>query len=394
MDLGSFYHQKILFNNDGDQKISQQAELTPNHPHPGQCECGIEHNGIRATDSNRIVGGDFVTNEHSPPWIVSLLPDWTRFTKMLLDKYGPFYRQVRQRNGTIVNLYPWFENEMMRRRNPPRSKVNCGGSIISANYIITAAHCVIMEYEAPTPDASGVIQIRHPSTVIFQPDEIKVTIGLHDAKFRENGYVHSLKDIKAHPSYTDVFFQDRYWSRPDYDYAILTLSSSLTFTDKISPICLPEYTTNMYNGQIARAAGWGSIQNNISENGQEINDQSTRLKEVYYNVWSNDDCDNAIKNSSTPEKVCREDVILRNCYELDRWNCGWENDTCMAGCRSAFAESGFGYCRELYKIRSTHVCVYGNVTGHSTGMVCSGDSGGPLTVMENGRFAERHTKKC
>ena len=105
MDLGSFYHQKILSNNDNGQKISQQAELTPNHPHPGQCECGIEHGGFRATDSNRIVDGDIVMNEYAHPWIVSLWINYKTFHQKILTKYGPYYRKIRNRDGTITYFF-------------------------------------------------------------------------------------------------------------------------------------------------------------------------------------------------------------------------------------------------------------------------------------------------
>ena len=36
-------------------------------------------------------------------------------------------------------------------------------------------------------------------------------------------------------------------------------------------------------------------------------------------------------------------------------------------------------------ISSVHMCAYGNVTA-DTGMVCSGDSGGPMVVRENERL--------
>ena len=410
MDLGSFYHQKILSNNDNGQKISQQAELTPNHPHPGQCECGIEHTGIRAEDSNRIVGGDFVTNHYAHPWIVSLLPKWTRIIKLVMAKYGPFARNLITPGGE--SLYSWLERELSGKyqdKNPeggPDSRVGCGGSIISPNYIFTAAHCVINTFEIVFPNGMNIKPINE--MIHWEYDEIEVTIGLHNTEFRrDNNYIHTLKDIKTHPSYNDDFRSEVLSgtrTRTDYDYAILTLSSSLTFTDKISPVCLPASTNNMYNGEIARAAGWGSTRRSLNETGHEINHLSRRLKELYYNVWSNEDCDNAIKDSSTPELICRyatcpicrctsklttecNDECQRRCQQ--QYNC--QRYTCQAQCQACI---GYEECRSNHRIRSTHVCVYGNVTGHASGMVCSGDSGGPLTVMENGRFAERHTKKC
>ena len=47
----------------------------------------------------------------------------------------------------------------------------------------------------------------------------------------------------------------------DYDLAVVTLDQPVTFSDKVYPICLPDFGTD-FSGKIATATGWGTLSSN------------------------------------------------------------------------------------------------------------------------------------
>ena len=54
-----------------------------------------------------------------------------------------------------------------------------------------------------------------------------------------------------HPNYRDD-------GSNDFDYAIIKLASPVTFSDRVSPICLPSASTN-YDNKVATVTGWGYL---------------------------------------------------------------------------------------------------------------------------------------
>ena len=80
--------------------------------------------------------------------------------------------------------------------------------------------------------------------------------------------------IRTHPQYNQ---EDAY-----YDFAILFLSSLLTFSSSIPPVCLPASTQSLYTGQVATVTGWG-------DTGADGSPAST-LQEVEVTVMSNGEC--------------------------------------------------------------------------------------------------------
>ncbi|KAL7042204.1 hypothetical protein ACKWTF_001065 [Chironomus riparius] len=94
----------------------------------------------------------------------------------------------------------------------------CGGTLISSNAVVTAAHCM-QDKEQKIP---------------ITPEEVVIKLGRHNlSMFYERGGVDAYAlDIFIHPNWK--YFTRNY----DSDVAIIKLSAPVTFSDVISPICL------------------------------------------------------------------------------------------------------------------------------------------------------------
>ncbi|KAJ3659685.1 hypothetical protein Zmor_011360 [Zophobas morio] len=106
---------------------------------------------------------------------------------------------------------------------------SCGGSIISPSYIITAAHCT-----------QGTTE-----------DQLSVRAG---TSIREDGgQVIEVKKIYNHPKYNTEN------GVPDYDIAILELSTNLELGFQVAVISLPSQNQEWPAGTDAFITGWGLL---------------------------------------------------------------------------------------------------------------------------------------
>nr|BAN15733.1 serine protease like protein [Cryptotympana facialis]BAP76071.1 serine protease like protein [Cryptotympana facialis] len=139
------------------------------------------------------------------------------------------YNTSRIYNGeeTRPNEYPWLALVVSLKGE---KFYDCGGSIISNKYVLSAAHC----FDETTR-------------------RVDVYLGVHDVTEAENGHVkkYTVQHVIIHPRYDDVDSLA--------DIALLKLSEKIRFSRTIRPICLPENEREL-RGNSLLFAGWGETE--------------------------------------------------------------------------------------------------------------------------------------
>ncbi|OQV25664.1 putative Acrosin [Hypsibius exemplaris] len=220
----------------------------------------------------------------------------------------------------VPGSWPWLVHLQMDRDGEKR--FDCGASIISGKWIISAAHCFVRE-----DNCMGELCHKRLDT---DASHYKARVGQHrnsdgaglDATARD----YPIRRIIIHELYNMAK------SDSPADIALLEVDGLISFTSVVSPVCLPTARSDPPAGQSCVVAGWG-----------ETIPQLAKLKSVPLSGHS--------KASSTVVMQVGVDIVnRRTCNSTQYYNGVISDDMICAGTAGKDA--------------------------------CQGDSGGPLVCKD------------
>ncbi|TKR57686.1 hypothetical protein L596_030356 [Steinernema carpocapsae] len=138
--------------------------------------------------------------------------------------------------GKIAKAYSWpWQVEFCLKDGRGKCHLDCGGTIIDEQWIMTAAHCV-----------DGMTN--YPGSIGIKAG----TFNYHDNNEPEE-QIFDVLEIHEHPNYSQPVTYA-------HDMSLLKLNKKIKFGKHVQPVCVPKSVKNLvHKGKSAWVTGWGAV---------------------------------------------------------------------------------------------------------------------------------------
>ena len=279
------------------------------------------------------------------------IPDGAANTDSMLDgKLSPMDqamaeiegKAVTEEQGKIVGgvpatrgAYP-FQVALFTTANG-KDGMMCGGSLISAKWVLTAAHCITKAAENDAPYAASMINVFAGGLAFGEGDRVRAA------------------RVIVHPNYTSRGLMAN-------DIALLELERPVNEASGAKPITLASGPSDNPPGTPVKLLGWGKT----TEGGAS----SKTLLELNISIVDRKAC-----NSSIVEYRAIKSI---EAFRVAQKHLRFSNDTLKTLLVTALAAAP-------PVVTDQTICA-GEMAGGKD--ACQGDSGGPLFVSSQGRFVQ------
>ncbi|XP_065208903.1 serine protease persephone-like isoform X2 [Planococcus citri] len=289
---------------------SKQAEL-----------CGF-HDEINENQKICCNSTNIVKNRNSAAVVLQKCREYSKYRYEQKGKADEPSLTARIRGGTPTQVreYPHMAliGYEVRIDRGPYSRTliqwNCGGSLISENFVMSAAHCVHELQDADGPPQWVLLgELDKPATWSpFYPyyEYWGDSSGVENPKYNESAYYRIIK-IHEHPNYNTSSLYN--------NIVLFELNTTVRFSPRVRPACLYTSTTDLPINTKAIITGWGA--------NDTADDTNSRIHEATTTIVDPENCDTSYPPNSIYNRIMYDPKTMICAEDFDNGTNACEGDT-------------------------------------------------------------------